>query len=164
MSVAVVILNYNGKELLAELLPKVIAYSREAEVIVADNHSTDESVVFMEKQFSTTRLIKLPHNFGFAGGYNEALRLIKADYYVLLNSDVEVTENWLQPLIQYMDKHPKTAACQPKIKSYHHRTHFEYAGACGGYLDKYGYPFCRGRILDTLEEDTGPCNNRRGTY
>lgn len=155
MSVAVVILNYNGKELLAELLPKVIAYSPEAEVIVADNHSTDESVVFMEKQFSTTRLIKLPHNFGFAGGYNEALRLIKADYYVLLNSDVEVTENWLQPLIQYMDKHPKTAACQPKIKSYHHRTHFEYAGACGGYLDKYGYPFCRGRILDTLEEDYG---------
>ena len=155
MSVAVVILNYNGKKLLEELLPKVIAYSPEAEVIVADNASTDGSVALMETTFRDTRLIKLPRNFGFAGGYNEALSKIKADYYVLLNSDVEVTENWLAPLISYMDAHPRTAACQPKIKSYYQRTHFEYAGACGGYIDTYGYPFCRGRILDTLEPDNG---------
>lgn len=155
MSVAVVILNYNGKKLLEELLPKVIAYSPEAEVIVADNASTDGSVALMETTFRETRLIKLPRNFGFAGGYNEALSKVKADYYVLLNSDVEVTENWLTPLISYMDKHPRTAACQPKIKSYYQRTHFEYAGACGGYIDTYGYPFCRGRILDTLEPDNG---------
>jgi GT2 family glycosyltransferase len=155
MSVAVVILNYNGKKLLEELLPKVIAYSPEAEVIVADNASTDGSVALMETTFIDTRLIKLPRNFGFAGGYNEALSKVKADYYVLLNSDVEVTENWLAPLINYMDTHPKTAACQPKIKSYYQRTHFEYAGACGGYIDKFGYPFCRGRILDTLEPDNG---------
>jgi len=155
MSVAVVILNYNGKELLEELLPKVIAYSPEAEVIVVDNASSDDSVLYLETKFPNTRLIKLPHNFGFAGGYNEALSIVKADYYVLLNSDVEVTENWLLPLVTYMDKHPKTAACQPKIKSYKQRTHFEYAGACGGYIDKLGYPFCRGRILDTLEQDNG---------
>lgn len=155
MSVAVVILNYNGKKLLEELLPKVIAYSPEAEVIVADNASTDGSVALMETTFIDTRLIKLPRNFGFAGGYNEALSKVKADYYVLLNSDVEVTENWLAPLISYMDAHPRTAACQPKIKSYYQRTHFEYAGACGGYIDKFGYPFCRGRILDTLEPDNG---------
>ncbi|MCB9071743.1 MAG: glycosyltransferase family 2 protein [Prevotellaceae bacterium] len=155
MSVAVVILNYNGEKLLEELLPKVIAYSPEAEVIVADNASTDGSVALMETTFRDTRLIKLPRNFGFAGGYNEALSKVKADYYVLLNSDVEVTENWLAPLISYMDAHPRTAACQPKIKSYYQRTHFEYAGACGGYIDKFGYPFCRGRILDTLEPDEG---------
>ena len=155
MSVAVVILNYNGKKLLEELLPKVIAYSPEAEVIVADNASTDGSLALMETTFRDTRLIKLPRNFGFAGGYNEALSKVKADYYVLLNSDVEVTENWLAPLISYMDAHPRTAACQPKIKSYYQRTHFEYAGACGGYIDKFGYPFCRGRILDTLEPDNG---------
>ena len=155
MSVAVVILNYNGKKLLEELLPKVIAYSPEAEVIVADNASTDGSVALMETTFKNTRLIKLPRNLGFAGGYNEALSIVKSDYYVLLNSDVEVTENWLTPLINYMDEHPKIAACQPKIKSYYQRTHFEYAGACGGYIDAYGYPFCRGRILDTLEPDNG---------
>ncbi|HPW90494.1 MAG TPA: glycosyltransferase family 2 protein [Paludibacteraceae bacterium] len=155
MSTAVVILNYNGKKLLETLLPKVIAYSPEAEVIVVDNASTDGSIELMETIFREIRLIKHPRNLGFAAGYNEALSKIKADYYVLLNSDVEVTENWLIPLITYMNKHPRTAACQPKIKDYYKRTHFEYAGACGGYIDNYGYPFCRGRILDTIEADNG---------
>lgn len=155
MSIAVVILNYNGQELLQELLPKVVNYSQEAEIIVADNASTDNSIALLEAQFPDIRIVKLEKNYGFAGGYNEALAKIKSDFYVLLNSDVEVTEHWLQPLIAYLEQHPHTVACQPKIKSYNERAYFEYAGACGGFIDKLGYPFCRGRILDTLEEDHG---------
>lgn len=152
---AVVILNYNGQQLLMDLLPKVLAYSLEAEVIVADNASTDDSVNVLKKHFPRVKRIELDKNYGFAEGYNRALSQVEADYFVLLNSDVEVTENWLQPLIAYMETHCNTAACQPKLKSFSQRKFFEYAGACGGFIDKLGYPFCRGRVLGTLEEDFG---------
>lgn len=154
--VAVVILNWNGEKMLHTFLPQVVAYSQEegVSIYVADNASTDASLQVLN-DFPTVKVIRLEENYGFAGGYNQALVQVKANYYMLLNSDVEVTPNWLSPLMQYMDEHPETAACQPKIRSYHRRTHFEYAGACGGFLDKWGYPFCRGRVLETVEEDLG---------
>jgi GT2 family glycosyltransferase len=154
-SIAVVILNYNGKQLLSDLLPTVLAHSTTAEVIVADNASTDGSIALLKQDFPTVRRIELNKNYGFAEGYNLALKQLQTDYYVLLNSDVAVTENWLQPLVAYMEQNPQTAACQPKLKNFNHRDYFEYAGACGGFIDQYGYPFCRGRILDTVEKDNG---------
>ena len=153
--VAVVILNFNGEQLLADLLPKVIAFSDSAEVVVADNASTDGSIELLRRRFPTIKRVELDKNYGFAEGYNRALREVEADYFVLLNSDVEVTENWLRPLLTYMEAHPETAACQPKLRSYAQREYFEYAGACGGFIDSLGYPFCRGRILNTLEKDEG---------
>lgn len=153
--VAVVILNFNGEQLLADLLPKVIAFSDSAEVVVADNASTDGSIELLRRRFPTIKRVELDKNYGFAEGYNRALREVEADYFVLLNSDVEVTENWLRPLLAYMEAHPETAACQPKLRSYAQREYFEYAGACGGFIDSLGYPFCRGRILNTLEKDEG---------
>jgi len=153
--VAVVILNFNGEQLLADLLPKVIAFSDSAEVVVADNASTDGSIELLLRRFPTIKRVELDKNYGFAEGYNRALREVEADYFVLLNSDVEVTENWLRPLLTYMEAHPETAACQPKLRSYAQREYFEYAGACGGFIDSLGYPFCRGRILNTLEKDEG---------
>ncbi|MGN0186683.1 MAG: glycosyltransferase family 2 protein [Paludibacteraceae bacterium] len=155
MKTAVVILNYNGEALLRTLLPSVVEHSPHAEVIVADNASTDGSLNLLRQTFPQVRLITLSENYGFAEGYNRALAQIEADYFVLLNSDVEVTVHWLEPLIDYMAQHTDVAACQPKIKSYTDRTKFEYAGACGGYIDALGYPFCRGRILSTLEPDNG---------
>jgi GT2 family glycosyltransferase len=157
MKVAVVILNYNGKKFLEEFLPNVIANCDPtlAEVIVADNASTDDSVEFMRKRFPCIRLIENGSNGGFATGYNLALRQIEAEYYVLLNSDIEVAPNWIEPIIAMMDADPLIAACQPKIRSYYHPEEFEYAGACGGFIDKYGYPFCRGRVFQHLEEDKG---------
>jgi len=155
--IAVVILNWNGRELLKKFLPSVISYS-EADggaVYVADNGSNDDSVSLLKKDFPTVRLILFDQNYGFAEGYNRALAQVKAQYVVLLNSDVEVTEHWLLPLASYLDKHPDVVACQPKLLSWHSRNYFEYAGACGGYLDKYGYPYCRGRILNTIEKDDG---------
>ena len=154
--VAIVILNWNGQEMLAKFLPAVVEYSRqEAEVWVADNCSTDQSMHLLETQFPQVKTIVLEQNFGFAEGYNRALEQIEADYYVLLNSDVEVVHHWLTPLIEFMDSHPGVAACQPKLLAEYDKDSFEYAGACGGFIDKYGYPFCRGRIFGTVEEDNG---------
>lgn len=152
---AVVILNWNGEKLLPQFLPSVIEHSSEkdCEVIVVDNASEDKSIAIMEEQFPGVRCIALDKNLGFAGGYNEALSKIKAEYYVLLNSDVEVTEHWLEPMVAYMDANQDVAACGPKILDYKKKSHFEYAGAAGGYLDKYGFPFCRGRIFSEVEED-----------
>ncbi|WP_053406035.1 glycosyltransferase family 2 protein [Persicobacter sp. CCB-QB2] len=152
-SVAIVILNYNGRTFLNKFLPNVLQHAEGAEVIVADNQSTDDSVAFMQATFPQVRLIINKENGGFAKGYNDALKHVDADYYVLLNSDAEVTAGWLTPIISFMEEHPKVAACQPKIMAYHNRITFEYAGAAGGYIDYLGYPFCRGRLFDTLEED-----------
>ena len=157
MQTAVVILNWNGEKYLQQFLPILIKYTNnpDTEIIVADNASTDSSVSMLKEQFPTVKTIVLDKNYGFAGGYNKALALIEADYYVLLNSDVEVTQNWLEPIINYMVEHEDVAACQPKILSYYNRTHFEHAGAAGGYIDKFGFPFCRGRVLGISEEDLG---------
>lgn len=157
--VAVVILNWNGKTFLEKFLPVVLKFSDDAQIIVADNQSSDDSVEFLKNNFPQVSVIINPSNDGFAQGYNLALKQVKAEYYVLLNSDVEVTANWLNPIIQLMDSNPKIAACQPKILDYNHKTKFEYAGAAGGFMDKYGYPFCRGRIFNVLEEDNGQYDN-----
>lgn len=154
--VAIVILNWNGAEMMRRYLPTVLKYSREcATVYVADNASTDGSLEMLETQFPDCKLIKLDKNWGFADGYNKALKQIVAEYYLLLNSDIEVTPNWLKPLVEFMDSHPDAAACQPKLHSLVNKDCFEYAGACGGFIDRYGYPFCRGRIFDTVERDNG---------
>ena len=154
---AVVILNWNGEAMLRQFLPSVIACSRleGTEIYVADNASTDASCEVVEKEFPSVHLIRLDKNYGFADGYNYALQKIDAEYAVLLNSDVEVTEGWLQPMVDYLDTHPETVACQPKIRAYRHRNLFEYAGASGGFIDRYGYPFCRGRVFESVEEDKG---------
>ena len=154
---AVVILNWNGEAMLRQFLPSVIACSclEGTEIYVADNASTDASCEVVEKEFPSVRLIRLDKNYGFADGYNYALQKIDAEYAVLLNSDVEVTEGWLQPMVDYLDTHPETVACQPKIRAYRHRNLFEYAGASGGFIDRYGYPFCRGRVFESVEEDKG---------
>ena len=160
MQTAVVILNWNGEKFLQQFLPVLLKFTTnpETEIIVADNASTDSSVELLKNEFSTVRTIVLDKNYGFAGGYNKALAYIEADFYVLLNSDVEVTENWLDPIVSYMVNHEDVAACQPKILSYYNRTHFEYAGAAGGFIDRFGFPFCRGRVLGLAEEDKGQYN------
>lgn len=154
--VAVVILNYNGKKFLEKFLPQVLAFSHDvADVWVADNCSKDDSVTFLQQQFPEVNLIVNRENGGFATGYNQALKQIDAEYYVLLNSDIEVTPQWIEPVIELMDSDLNIAACQPKIRAYHQKEKFEYAGASGGFIDKYGYPFCRGRIFQHLESDQG---------
>lgn len=154
--VAIVILNWNGQQMLAQYLPTVLEYSQgEATVYVADNASTDDSLGLLRRDFPQCKVIVLDKNWGFAEGYNNALRQVEAEYYLLLNSDIEVTPHWLTPLTAFMDKHQEVAACQPKLLAIHQRDSFEYAGACGGFLDRYGYPFCRGRIFDTVEQDNG---------
>lgn len=157
MKVSVVILNWNGCEMLRSFLPSVIHYStgEGVEICVADNGSTDNSVAMLRAEFPTVRLLLLDSNRGFAEGYNRALEQVEATYVVLLNSDVEVTPHWLDPLIAYLDDHPEVAACQPKIRSWHRRELFEHAGAAGGFIDRYGYPFCRGRLFASVEEDRG---------
>ena len=157
MKVSVVILNWNGCDMLRTFLPSVIRYSKseEVEVCVADNGSTDASVEMLREEFPCVRIIVLDQNHGFADGYNLALQQVEAEYVVLLNSDVEVTEHWLEPMISYLDGHPEVAACQPKIRSQRQKEYFEYAGAAGGFIDKYGYPFCRGRIMGVVEKDEG---------
>lgn len=154
--VAVVILNWNGKKMLEKFLAGVVAHTEPmGTVYVADNASTDDSIDYLRKEFPQVPLVILDRNYGFAEGYNRALKQISASYYLLLNSDVEVTPGWLEPLVRYMDAHPEVAACQPKLLSYFQKDSFEYAGAAGGYLDYLGYPFCRGRVLDTVETDRG---------
>lgn len=156
---AVVILNFNGEKLLQQFLPSVIQNSPQAEVIVADNGSTDRSLEILTKSFPDIRVIKLDKNYGFCGGYNRALQQVEADYFVLLNSDVEVTPAWLTPMIRLLDSDATIAAVQPKVLSYHERNRFEYAGAGGGFIDSLGYPFCRGRIFQRIEEDRAQYND-----
>ena len=159
MTTAVVILNWNGKKMLERFLPSVTAHTQgDAEVIIADNGSTDDSLDFVRAQYPGLRIIELDKNYGFAGGYNRALQQVKADYYVLLNDDVEVTPGWIEPVVAQMQQHPDTAICQPKLLMYDQRDTFEYAGGAGGFLDKYGYPFCRGRMFTSLEQDNGQYN------
>lgn len=157
VNVAVVILNWNGSSWLEQFLPSVVQYSETdgATVYVADNGSTDGSQSLIESRFPSVRLLPLGENLGFAEGYNRALEQVEAKYVVLLNSDVEVTLHWLRPLTDYLDAHAEVAACQPKVLSWHAREHFEYAGACGGFIDRYGYPYCRGRIMGNVEQDRG---------
>lgn len=159
MKIAVVILNWNGKKLLEEFLPSVIEYSKEATVYLADNASTDDSVVFVKEKFPEVSIIQNKENGGYAKGYNDALKNLTEELFVLLNSDVEVTPNWLPPIIYCFESQPNTAAIQPKILDYNRKDYFEYAGAAGGFIDELGYPFCRGRIFDTLEKDTGQYND-----
>lgn len=151
--VSVVILNYNGQKLMQQYLPTVIAHSGGAEVVVADNGSTDGSVEWLKAEYPELRLIAFDKNYGFAEGYNQALKLVDNEYYVLLNSDVRTPENWLLPLFDYMECHAECAACQPKIRSVHEPEKFEYAGAAGGFMDIYGYPLCRGRVMSNVEVD-----------
>lgn len=154
--VAIVILNWNGQAMLEKYMPSVLQYSKdEATVYVADNASTDQSMEMLRQHFPGVKLIQLEKNWGFAEGYNKALKQVDAEYYLLLNSDIEVTHHWLTPMTEYMDNHPDVAACQPKLLSIFDKDRFEYAGASGGYLDHFGYPFCRGRIFETVEEDNG---------
>ena len=154
--VAIVILNWNGQAMLEKYLPSVLQYSKaEATVYVADNASTDQSLEMLQAHFPEVKLICMEKNWGFAEGYNRALKEIEAEYYLLLNSDIEVTHHWLTPMIEYLDTHPEVAACQPKLLSIFDKDRFEYAGASGGYLDRFGYPYCRGRIFETLETDNG---------
>ena len=165
LSVAVVILNWNGKHYLQQFLPSVLAstYSN-LRVIVADNASSDDSVSFLKDSFPQVELLLLDENFGFAKGYNQALSQVAADYYVLLNSDVEVTPNWLEPLVDLLQEDESCAACQPKILAFKNKNYFEYAGACGGWLDGFGYPFARGRVFDVCEEDKGQYNTTQSVF
>lgn len=152
---AVVILNYNGAGMLRRFLPSVIEYSPEASIYVADNGSSDESCDVVRNEFPAVKLLVLDHNYGFAEGYNRALAQVDEEYAVLLNSDVEVTRGWLSPMTQFLDSNPEVAACQPKLLSFKQKDFFEYAGAAGGFIDKWGYTFCRGRIFNTVERDSG---------
>jgi GT2 family glycosyltransferase len=162
---AVVILNWNTRHLLEKFLPSVIQFSAEvADVIVADNASTDDSVTFLEKKFPAVRIIRHAANEGYTGGYNKALAQIDAEYFMLLNSDVMVTEGWLIPLLKLLDDTKSAGACQPKLLSYQTPDTFEYAGAAGGYIDKYGYPFCRGRIFQHLEKDVHQYDDERKIF
>lgn len=154
MKSAVVLLNYNGVTWLERFLPNVLQHSSNSQVYVIDNGSSDESMLFLQR-FPEVKVISLDKNYGYAGGYNRGLKYVQEDIAVLLNTDIEVTSGWLEPLVSFLEQHSSYAACQPKILSYHVRHQFEYAGAAGGMLDKYGIPFCRGRIFSTIEEDKG---------
>lgn len=156
VKIAIVILNWNGQQLLEEFLPSIIKYSTSTicDIYVADNASTDNSVAFIKKNFPTVKIIQNSKNEGFAKGYNDALKQVDAPIYALVNSDIEVTENWLEPILNYFENHSNTAIIQPKILDYNNKEFFEYAGAAGGFIDKYGFPYCRGRLFSTLEKDT----------
>lgn len=159
MKLAVVILNWNGKTLLETFLPSVVKHSQNATVYVADNASTDDSLAFIKSHFPLVKIIKNKSNGGYAKGYNDALKHVREPLFCLLNSDVKVTENWLDPIISTFKTEPETAIIQPKILDYNKKSHFEYAGAAGGFIDKYGYPYCRGRIFNTIEADTNQYND-----
>ncbi|WP_374443484.1 glycosyltransferase family 2 protein [Epilithonimonas sp.] len=160
MTLAIAILNWNGKSWLEQFLPSVIQYSPEAEIYVIDNASSDDSVLFLESAFSSVKIIRNKTNSGFAAGYNEGLKAIKADIYCLLNSDVEVTENWLSPIFGLFSDNQDIAAIQPKILDYNNKHQFEFAGAGGGLMDNLGYPYCRGRVFDDVETDRGQYNDK----
>lgn len=159
MKIAIVILNWNGKKLLEQFLPAVVSYSKEATVYIADNASTDDSINFVKENYPGIKIIKNKENGGYTKGYNDALQHITADVYCLLNSDIEVTKSWLQPVIVQFESDTNIAAIQPKILDYKDKSKFEYAGAAGGFIDKYGYPYCRGRVFDTIETDIGQYND-----
>jgi GT2 family glycosyltransferase len=156
---AVVVLNWNGKAWLEKFLPNLVNHSQVATVFVADNASTDDSVDYVKINFPTVKIIVNASNGGYAKGYNDVLKQIDAEYFVLINSDIEVTAGWLSPIISLMDSDKQIASCQPKILNYNSKTKFEYAGASGGFIDNLGYPFCRGRIFDDLEQDKGQYND-----
>ena len=163
--VAVVILNWNGKFFLEKFLPAVYNSTYpNIEFVVGDNGSTDDSVAFVKATYPSIRIIQNTENFGFAGGYNEVLKQVEADYYILLNSDVEVTSSWIEPVINYLETEPNMVAAQPKIIAYHQKGTFEHAGAAGGYIDRLGYPFCRGRILHEVEQDQGQYQDNREVF
>lgn len=164
MKIAVVILNWNGVKLLEQFLPSVIKYSPEAIIYVADNASTDNSVDYVKEHFPEVKIIQNTGNFGFAKGYNEALQFVEEDIYALVNSDIEVTENWLEPITTLFESEPETAIIQPKILDFKNKEYFEYAGAGGGFIDKYAFPFCRGRIFETLEKDNGQYNDTTSIF
>ena len=163
---AVVILNWNGRPFLEKFLPDVIANSAspETEVVVADNGSDDDSVAWLTEHYPDIRLIRLDRNYGYAGGYNRALSYIEAEYFILLNSDVKVPAGWTEALVTFMDMHPRIGACQPRIRSYNEPEMFEHAGAAGGFIDRFGYPFCRGRVFDTVEKDNGQYDEAREVF
>ncbi|MCX6257513.1 MAG: glycosyltransferase [Bacteroidia bacterium] len=163
---AIVILNWNGRNYLEKFLPSVVNYSsgENTEVIIADNDSTDGSLLFMEEHYPEIRVIRLDRNYGYSKGYNLALTQVDADIFVLLNSDIEVTPAWIDPIVSLMEKDEKIAACMPKIKSFADRDCFEYAGAAGGFIDRYGYPFCRGRIFNVIEKDIGQYDSSREIF
>lgn len=155
--VSVVILNWNGRKMLEQFLPSVVRNTsqRWADVVVADNGSDDDSIDFLRREFPDVKIISMERNFGFAEGYNRAIASCDSEYVVLLNSDVETPEGWIEPLVEYMEEHPEVVACQPKILSYTEKEKFEHAGAAGGFVDNYGFPYCRGRIFSEVEEDRG---------
>ena len=163
-NIAIVILNWNGKDFLEKFIPTLIKFSGNNPIYIADNLSSDDSVSFLEKNYPSIIIIKNKENGGFAKGYNDALKQIKAKYYVLANSDIEVTENWINPIINLFERDSNIAAIQPKILNYYDKQIFEYAGAAGGYIDKYGYPFCRGRLFNTLETDKLQYNNAQEVF
>ena len=157
--IAVVILNWNGEKLLREFLPSVIQFSPEATIYVADNASKDDSIEVLQNEFPSVKIIQNTGNFGFAKGYNEALKFVEEPYYALVNSDIEVTENWLKPILFTFENSNEIAIIQPKILAYNNKGYFEYAGAAGGFIDQYGFPFCRGRIFETIEKDYSQYND-----
>jgi len=159
MNVAIIILNWNGKKLLEQFLPSVVKFSNQASIYIADNASTDNSIAFVTEKYPHITIIKNKENGGYAKGYNDALTHLTEDLFVLLNSDIEVTENWLSPIVSEFKKDNKMMAAQPKILDYNNKDYFEYAGAAGGYIDQMGYPYCRGRVFNFLEKDTGQYND-----
>lgn len=158
MQIAVAILNWNGKSWLEKFLTNVIENSPEATVYVIDNASTDTSISFLQENFPQIPIIQLDKNYGFAEGYNRGLEQIQADYFVLLNSDVQVSKNWISPIVEKMKENPNLAVCMPKLKAFYNQEYFEYAGAAGGFIDKFGYPFCHGRLFNSIEKDDGQYN------
>ena len=163
-SVAIVILNFNGLHYLKKFLPTVIQHSEGCDVVVADNASDDGSVDFLDKHFPSVKLIRLDQNYGFCGGYNRALAQLDSDIFVLLNSDIEVTPNWIKPVVDLFEQQQDVAAIQPKLMDFKAREKFEYAGGAGGFIDRFGYPFCRGRIFDTIEQDTGQYDDHKELF
>jgi hypothetical protein len=164
MKIAVVILNWNGQKLLEQFLPSVTTHSKNADIYVVDNASTDTSMAFVKANYPEIKIIQNKENGGFAKGYNEALKKVDADIFCLLNSDVEVTKNWLEPIVEVFKNNAEVAIMQPKLLDYKQKDYFEYAGAAGGFIDKFGYPYCRGRIFNTLEKDEGQYNDTQSIF